>query len=273
MKTGNTYAVAGLLAMSVLLGGLTGCPLFWKITATPENVTVAVDATKDVAVVSTDSNDTTFEWVSDNEAVATVAAVGNGATATVTGVAEGTATLTVTGADSNLSDTVNVTVFVDLASIGERFSSSLHGTRVGKATWYNGTEAEPGLLSLTGIPMEELPCMGCHGPNYADGTPVDAGSYTAGCGDCHVDPEHPAAITDQAVCLPCHSRQGREIQMDNAGNPLFDDVHRNAGMTCMSCHKFDEIHGDGTAYTSILESPSADCEDCHVEGGTAPVPP
>ena len=141
----------------------------------------------------------------------------------------------------------------------DTFPTSLHATREGKAHFYN--EHNGGFEVLTGVPMSDLPCQACHGSTYADGTEVDAATYQPGCKDCHADPDNPTADVADDTCLGCHSRQKNEQN-------FFTDVHRDSGMACMSCHSADEMHGDGTAYVSIHESPSAPtCEGCHTEGG------
>ncbi|RMF70520.1 MAG: T9SS C-terminal target domain-containing protein [Calditrichaeota bacterium] len=141
------------------------------------------------------------------------------------------------------------------------FSTSLHGTRQGKATWYGRNNG--GFEQLTDIPMSSLPCQKCHAQNFADGTPVDPATYSPDCKDCH------AVVGDkpsQEICLGCHSRQGAEITL-SASNPLYTDVHRDAGMVCTDCHTKREMHGDGTSYASMLESGAMDVacdnQDCH----------
>ncbi len=151
-----------------------------------------------------------------------------------------------------------------LAQAPSNFPTSLHATRQGKITAYSAENG--GAELITGIPMEKLPCLKCHPGTYADGTKVDPATYTPSCRDCH------AQIGDkpkQEQCLKCHSRQGFEIKLG------YSDVHRDAGMVCTDCHTAADVHGDGTAYASFLQ-PGAihvKCEDCHKEGGRAPVPP
>ncbi|RJO66316.1 MAG: hypothetical protein C4523_12845, partial [Myxococcales bacterium] len=130
-----------------------------------------------------------------------------------------------------------------IAQITANFATSIHGARPGKATFY---EADDGFFSLTGIPMSDLACTRCHAAALADGTEVDAATYVAGCGDCHVVPDDPTAdpVPDN-MCLGCHGRQGAEQN-------LFSDVHRTAGMGCTDCHTQREMHGDGTVYESFL---------------------
>ncbi len=172
----------------------------------------------------------------------------------------------------------------DIAAITANFVNSIHGTRQGKITWYEGTEEEPGFEAIIGEPIEDLGCVDCHAATYANGDPVDHAEYVAngpGCGDCHVDPEDPAGqpVDMPTVCLGCHGRQAAELFLADPANSSdvvaarFSDVHRDAGMGCSDCHGFDEIHGDGNNYSSIMSSPSVACEDCHDEGGEGPTPP
>jgi len=136
------------------------------------------------------------------------------------------------------------------------FPTSLHATREGKATFYMRSD---GFHSLTGIDVADLGCQKCHAANYANGTPVDPATYTPGCGDCHVDPDHPTTQpVGDSVCLGCHSRQGAEQN-------LFQDVHRAAGKQCTFCHGEDQMHGTGTSYASFLASdaPRVRCQECH----------
>ena len=140
------------------------------------------------------------------------------------------------------------------------FSTSLHGTRQGKATWYSKDNG--GFESLTNIPMSDLPCQKCHAATYANGDPVDAATYQPDCKDCHDFTQ--GNTVKQETCLGCHSRQGAEIGM-SANNPMFSDVHREKGFTCTSCHTKKEMHGDGNSYTSMLE-PGATEASCENEG-------
>jgi len=127
------------------------------------------------------------------------------------------------------------------------FSTSVHGKRAGKAYWY-GT-ANGGFETLTGVPVDHhnLECAGCHGATDANGAAYTS-PYTPGCVDCHANNDFSATGVTQPSCLKCHSRQANEI--NNSG---YSDVHRTAGMTCMSCHKSQDMHGDGVAYQSMLE--------------------
>ncbi len=152
-----------------------------------------------------------------------------------------------------------------IAAVVAIFSTSLHGQRNGKATFYS---AKDGFGTITGIPIEELGCKRCHAATYANGVAVTSRTYSPGCLDCHVDPAKPKdhPVTD-AICLGCHGRQGAEQR-------LFSDVHRSAGMACMDCHTVREMHGDGKVYPSFLSPGASDvaCEKCHVAGGSAKPP-
>ena len=83
------------------------------------------------------------------------------------------------------------------------------------------------------------------------------------CADCHVleDPgDNPPAVPD-ATCLGCHGRQNAEIN-----NHQAPDVHRDdENFTCMDCHTTDEMHGDGTTYDTMFDSPDMGCQTgtCH----------
>ncbi len=135
----------------------------------------------------------------------------------------------------------------------EYFDTSLHKTRAGKETWYGA--ANGGFEAFTGVPIEDLGCVGCHGATDADGNPY-SDPYTPDCGDCHPSSFLPVA---QEQCLSCHGRQAKEIALG------YSDVHRDMGMVCWDCHSMYDIHGDGTEYASMLEPGAidADCENCH----------
>jgi hypothetical protein len=145
--------------------------------------------------------------------------------------------------------------------IPETFATSLHATRRGKANWY--AKENGGFENFTNVPMDSLPCLDCHAANYADGTPVDPETYEPGCRDCH-DFANKGTEVAQATCLPCHSRQGVEINMSTS-NPMFSDVHRDAGMECVDCHTLREMHGDGIEYASMRAEGAMDaaCTNCH----------
>lgn len=96
----------------------------------------------------------------------------------------------------------------------------------------------------------------------------------AGCGDCHVN--RPAAggggllnghkfdkphMTNQ--CTICHSSRGAHAFFGIAPG-TSPDVHQTKGMTCTTCHKATELHGDGKVYDQRYKvSLLPKCEDCH----------
>ena len=45
------------------------------------------------------------------------------------------------------------------------------------------------------------------------------------------------------------------------------DIHYEKGLICTDCHNADEMHGDGTQYSSQLEAVTTECEDCHESSG------
>ena len=128
-------------------------------------------------------------------------------------------------------------------------STSLHVTAQGMQTWYS--KSREGFEKVTGVPYDDLSCKSCHEP-----------SATGGCESCHSSPRpEPTAMVDASltgVCGSCHSRQAAEAT-------YFSDVHRDMGMGCMMCHTREDVMGDGTAYSSMLEKGAIDagCERCH----------
>ncbi len=148
------------------------------------------------------------------------------------------------------------------------FSTSLHNTRNGKATWYS--QANGGLESLINIPIDTLGCQQCHGPTNADGV-SNGDDYQPGCTDCH--PSNSNFNPDSLKVTQCYSCHGR--QQTVAMKLQLPDVHRDAGMVCWDCHKSEEIHGDGTEYISLFDDGAvkAQCTDCHIdENSTPPMP-
>jgi len=134
------------------------------------------------------------------------------------------------------------------------FSTSLHATRAGKAYWY-----DQGFGLLTGIPIGDLGCRGCHGPTNADGNAYGP-DYKPGCVDCHPTGNFDRSALSVDQCLGCHGRQATE-----ANTLALGDVHRDEGLECWDCHRASEMHGDGTEYDSMLQpgAITSDCVDCH----------
>jgi hypothetical protein len=115
-------------------------------------------------------------------------------------------------------------------------------------TWYVAENG--GFEALTGVPYDELACKNCHRSDQPDWKEPN-------CRDCHATGEHRAP---DDTCLKCHGRQAAEINKHQ-----LTDVHRDAGMGCVNCHDFIDIHDDGTQYDSMFDPGAIDarCEDCH----------
>ena len=159
---------------------------------------------------------------------------------------------------------------VEAPTPGETFPTSLHDSNF-RGMEYFWSADNGGFEAITDVPYtdERLDCATCHDKSrFENADPPVEWPGTDSCLNCHDDLSDPSAGIDDARCLGCHSRQGAEATALG-----ISDVHRDAGFTCMSCHTLDEMHGDGTEYDSILESPSPMCQDCHMDGGPAAVPP
>ena len=176
------------------------------------------------------------------------------------GLADGvTYTVTVMSVSAGVEtpSTNSPTVTTNYFPWDEYFPMSLHETGQGKLTFY-GT-ANNGLELYTEVAYSELSCQGCH--SQASGMPPVSGR---GCERCHDTPSPQlGAVVDASlggVCGGCHGRQ-----MAEAITHGYSDVHRDAGMDCMSCHTLEDVMGDGTEYTSMLEPGAIDaaCGECH----------
>jgi hypothetical protein len=151
----------------------------------------------------------------------------------------------------------------DALAQGENFDTSLHRTLKGKETWYNAENG--GFENWTGVPIEQLGCLQCHGAHDANGDPYpdDWFAFVQDCTDCHQ--VEGGGFVDQDQCFTCHSQQSFEIDLWE-----YPDVHRQADMVCWDCHPHADMMGDGTPYPSLLAPGAikADCEsaDCHPPG-------
>lgn len=173
----------------------------------------------------------------------------------------------------------------------EWLPTSLHGTTAGMGYFY--AKENGGMENLTGVPYEDLPCKGCH-TLY---NKVEDKKGQPRCESCHINDKYapPQAAVKlpqfpddgrQQGCLSCHRRQGFEytkttVVLDENGQPVQDpvkgipyevpaitDVHRSAppngkGLACVNCHGVEQMHGDGTAYNNLFDSPNTQCTDCH----------
>lgn len=142
------------------------------------------------------------------------------------------------------------------ADIATRHATSLHATLDGMSHALKLRSGEENFHKLA--PMWQADCASCH----------------ASCSDCHVT--LPKAVGGGLIkghqffkrppmedtCAVCHgSRAGGEYLGHFDG--IAADVHFEAGMHCLDCHKND-LHGDGKTYTDrwqVAGKPS--CTDCH----------
>ncbi|HMN49401.1 MAG TPA: T9SS type A sorting domain-containing protein [Ignavibacteriaceae bacterium] len=152
--------------------------------------------------------------------------------------------------------------FTEWAYAQGNFSTSLHATRNGKPYFYNtvANGGTGGFETLTGVPMNQLGCVGCHDATDANGTAYTS-SYTPSCVDCHATNTFPfPGPVTQNDCLGCHGREAAIISLG------ISDVHRTLGFTCINCHKKEELHGDvGTSFNSMFD-PGAITTDCSNTG-------
>ncbi|MGW8312002.1 MAG: hypothetical protein ACWGOL_02075 [Desulfuromonadales bacterium] len=145
------------------------------------------------------------------------------------------------------------------SQVAELLATSLHGTREGKATWYEDTD---GFGSVVTVAYSDLPCAKCH--NKAVWEDVGQAWSEPNCLDCHEST--PGDAVADSTCLGCHSRQGTEITLG------LTDVHRDGlAMGCMDCHTQGDVHGDGNAYPTMFAPGAIDakCKDCHSEAALA----
>jgi hypothetical protein len=92
----------------------------------------------------------------------------------------------------------------------------------------------------------------------------------------------------ESQCEHCHNRGARigvsytgKMEQDPYGTPftntggtqsslhgktynhLKPDIHLEEGMTCIDCHGFKDLHGDGNIHSKKEEAVGIDCIDCH----------
>lgn len=145
--------------------------------------------------------------------------------------------------------------------IANNFKKSLHYTTIGlrQGVMKRFSAAE---LKQFDEKVFEQSCRSCH----------------ASCGSCHVKSPPVGGIStgllkghqfvrrdEERTCSTCHGgRVYPEFTGDYGGNP---NVHYQSGMTCVSCHPKQQMHGDGNAYLSkndVKNRPS--CKNCHTPG-------
>ena len=138
------------------------------------------------------------------------------------------------------------------------FTKSLHYTGEGMRYWY---EEQGGFMELTGIPYDQLGCKKCH---------------VNSCDNCHAEVKDSETVFSvqkakkSETCMVCHVREKASIGFDRQANA--EDVHFAAGMSCSDCHSQHDVHGSGQAYQSMRQTGavSANCLNCHAEGGEGP---
>lgn len=130
------------------------------------------------------------------------------------------------------------------AKIAQNFTVSLHHTVNGiKNGW------EQGMGKDFNMPLPKA-CLKCHIEN---------------CSTCH--PVH-EQIPNMTTCVDCHKHNIGVNYIgylaDKSGKGPSPDVHYLHNLTCMDCHKVEDIHGDGNNYTFAWFAVKVRCEDCHM---------
>jgi hypothetical protein len=150
-------------------------------------------------------------------------------------------------------------------------------------------------------------CASCHLGNEKESLgPITELSRGGGCNACHLNYSehnpnlHPGltiAVKDEH-CFGCHSRSSRislnyegwhettltagEADTDSPDYRLLqdgrvveyiqEDVHHQAGLSCIDCHHVKEVMGDGNLYQHKEEALKIQCEDCHASESYATIP-
>ncbi len=108
-----------------------------------------------------------------------------------------------------------------------------------------------------------------------EGYKTNCAKCHASCGDCHVlRPKagggglykgHDFVKPDMnSHCVTCHSSRGGHAFFGQAAGTVPDIHLTKRGFTCMSCHKEEEVHGDGQIYDQRYKMKSlTECTDCH----------
>lgn len=103
----------------------------------------------------------------------------------------------------------------------------------------------------------------------------NCGKCHASCGDCHVNrPKagggglykgHSFKKPDMVDhCTTCHTSRGGHAFFGVAPGTVPDVHLTKGGFNCMSCHKKNEVHGDGKSYEMRYQMPMLpECIDCH----------
>ncbi len=151
-------------------------------------------------------------------------------------------------------------------SAQEFFFNSLHKTRSGLELAYS--KANGGMENITNIPIDSLSCKKCHSVTgiLANGAVIKPDIYIPFCWDCH-NFKVTFDVSEEA-CLTCHLKQKYEREKFPG-----QDVHTNAGLTCISCHPQEEFHGEENIVYTSLKVPGvikANCRNCHIKLSSNP---
>jgi hypothetical protein len=133
-------------------------------------------------------------------------------------------------------------------------------------------------------------CNACH-LNYSAASTKHLERFLA---DSTLPKNHPSldlAISDMH-CFGCHSRSGRistnsmglhettlrkeeigkldslHVMLDDERiyKKMAEDIHHQVGLSCIDCHAFEEVMGDGLLYAHEEDAVKVACEDCHFSG-------
>ncbi|MEN8165845.1 MAG: hypothetical protein ABFR65_00020 [Pseudomonadota bacterium] len=163
-----------------------------------------------------------------------------------------------------------------------------------------GEQAHPqihaGLESLGDSPADSMLrklCASCHLAHAAAKPAADVTlARGGGCSACHINQRaqgrHPrlSAKVEDGRCFGCHSRSGRislnyvglaEAEADSRQDPaglmqlpdgrtvakLTNDIHHQAGMSCIDCHTSTGIMGGADNSGFKQQAVDISCSDCH----------
>jgi len=141
--------------------------------------------------------------------------------------------------------------------IAKNFTTSLHHTGLGMYYEYECGAMEHFDLNTTEY-YEQKNCQGCH---------------VQTCTQCHVGENtydvHTKTVSMDA-CDPCHKKKqtstyAGEMPMHKPRDGLNPDIHYEKGLICTDCHGMEDLHGDGTSYTTQLQAVRVTCEECHTD--------
>ena len=141
-------------------------------------------------------------------------------------------------------------------------------------------------------------CLACH-LNYPEKQMQSFNNYHNGAKldsmPTYFHPRVDLAI-DNSKCFGCHSRSGRIstnyegwhetnishkkfvaadslrlLQDKRVFRFVEEDVHHKAGLSCIDCHQYKDVMGDGGSYAHQEEAVKIQCQDCHASSYTQTV--